>query len=105
MYVPTLQNTSNGYGAAVGTACGSAAMGSAIGGQAVGQMARDYWPDEYPSIMYGALAHAVDVGYPNAELAYDRLAARTNPVESPSGYEFDPTFAIVPRSIPKKVIP
>jgi hypothetical protein len=104
MYVPTLQNTSNGYGAAVGTACGSAAMGSAVG-QAAGEMVQDYWPFSYPSVMYGALAVAIDAGYPNAEAAYDRLAGRTNPVQAADGYEFDPTFAIVPRSIAKKVIP
>lgn len=85
-------------------ACGSAAMGAAVGLPA-GAMVRDYWPDEYPSIMYGALAMAIDVGYPNAELAYDRLAGRTNPVQDPDGYEFNPTFAIVPRTVAKTVMP
>lgn len=104
IYEPTLRNAENGYSNVVGLPCGSQQMASALR-IAQGEMVQDYWPYSYASVMYGALAAAVDVGFPRALEAYDKLANRVNPVGASEGYEFDPTFAIVPRTVNRKVLP
>ncbi len=104
IYQPTLESSENGYSAAVGLPCGSAAMGTSVG-LAAGAMVQDYWPYSYASNLYGALSAAVDIGYPGAEQAFDTLAGRVDPVRSGEGYDYDPTFAIVPRSLNKTVLP